>query len=284
MKFLKIRLNKGGFGDIGRCIWVMSIDTIEDLLRYADAEAEWSGYALTSYDRNAVEKTADFSNHGEIVSITDALCTTSMKDTSPRESSLIRLLAAKVASAKEGEQVYPISVLADYLDRKTAKMAELIDRGWRLMIQKSGGYCDLDGFIEQWDGQILETIQKDGVGFPTDDGALMVETLILENGEVADKQFVAYSTEYFKSKSIGAITLLKSIDESYIYKCICNSKNIAISTQADDDRQVESFVNLFLAVKEQKNILLRITDEGKSKIMSNPLFAKVHHNVIFEKF
>ncbi len=198
----------------------------------------------------------------------------------PREQGIARMLAAKMASTPEGEKVYPMFEIANSLDKKFDVMANYIQKyGQTIMINSAGGWCDLEGYIDMHKVTILETVEKERGGFPVDDEALNVETLILENASRPDNLFVNETVkQQFPNTSIGTITNLKEIDERYVYKCICNAKNIAVTTQAQDEDQINAFVQMFLAIKERKNIFIATTEEGKERITSNPNYKNVTDN------
>ncbi len=259
MKFVKLNLKTSR--DPKHAIqWNMIIDNIEDLKAYHNLEATLNAEAFLD-----LGKTKRAGHLG---------------DDNPRMLVIDSLLKIK-AHRQDGEKTYPIIEVAKLTDQKYLSMLRLLSNGETIRVNKAGGYCTLDGFLETWGGEIIETIEKDDIGFPIDEEVIKCDTLILENS------FNFYAGNDFKKElkillgekvgTIGVINSLRTIDKAYIIKALLNAKNVYISTQLLDDKQLDDFMTLFSNLPS-KTVFLRMFGDKIEQLKAHPLF-EVNNNI-----
>lgn len=248
MKFIKLRLhNVPQKGTVEE--WRMVIDNLPDLEKYHDLDAYLHATALVDVEG---------SKHHAI---------------SHRGIAIAQMIESKHAGS-------PISIVANLTDGKYLGMERQILKGNTLTISNGGSWCLLDGYISTWNAEVLATIEKDDIGFPVDEDVINADTIILENSD----RSIPFKNLYniVGEGTVAAICNLKQIDLSYVIKAINNCKNVFIESQLIDDNQIDDFMKLFSTVKRKK-IYLSLTEGGKEKIKSHPLFEKNSeiHNIVF---
>ncbi len=269
-KFIKLKLNGLPKDEADYAIsWRLVIDNVEDLNKYHALDATLNMEAFIGMER---EK--------------DGTIRLSHTGASPtRAIALQRCLQSTINCLPEGEKAYPIIEVAKITDKKYLGMLKTITNYGAIQIGEAGGYCPLDMFIKTWNGEILEEIEKESFGFPTNDAALQADTIILENSH---KDYIWSGKEENVSKDIPdagvvkTIFNLREVDGAYIMKCISNCKNVVIETQLQDDSQLDSFMGMFKMVS-RKNIYLYVDKEVESRIRNHKHFAENSsiHNIKF---
>lgn len=203
-----------------------------------------------------------------------------------REAVLGTYISYRALTAKEGELVWPHEVLGHVVSGKaTAMLKAVSDGNGPLQINQAGGWCHHNIYMKLWNPQIVNEIEKESLGFPTDDPPIVADILILENASRASDNVYNYSKRL--SGGVGwpkckIITELKDKDSGWIAKSIALSKKIIIETQAVDSVQIDQFMKLFTTL-EQKEIHINTTN--KEAIRNHQLFQvneKRHIIVFFE--
>jgi hypothetical protein len=270
MKFLKLKLN--GVPESKNDVvvkWVLVIDNEQDLMQYHQHDAYCNMQSFMSLEREP--------NGGGIK-------TSHLAAVDTRSLSMVRMIQAKQITLAEGEKMYPIIEVAKITDQKYLSMLKYILNYGAIRINPAGGWCGLQGFIKTWNAEILEEVNKDSIGFPTDDDAIQADTIILEN---AHPEYSGYVNRLAKNTitncgTVATIYNLKEVDRDYVFKCLSNCKNILIDSQLQDESQVEDFIKLFSLLK-RKNVYLLLDKENEGKIRSNKLFSRLNdiHNIVF---
>lgn len=253
--------------------WAMVIDNEIDLKKYHSLDASLHMEALLNMGKN--------SKDGKIQ-------TDHLGGGSPKEIAIGTWLKCRQLTAKEGEKIYPLIEIALMVDKKYLGMLKHISTDGAIRINKSGGWCSLRSFIETWDAEILEEIDKDSIGFPVSDDVIKADTLILENSlpDYCGRWHEQQCKEFLKEEAgiVKIIYGLKEVDTSYVEKCIINAKNIFTSTELQDENQLNEFMTLFSKLP-RKNIYLDINKRNVDKIKSHSLFETNNsiHNIQFIK-
>lgn len=276
MKFLKLRLKNvpqdNGFAkpnikdDLDR--WCLVIDNEEDLKAYHEVDAYANMETFMSLER---EKDG-------------SIRTSHVGAASTRAISMVRVLGAKQSCLEEGEKMYPIIEVAKYTDQKYLAMYRHIKIHGAIQINPAGGWCGLQGFIKTWDAEILEEIEKKSAGFPVEDEVLKADTLVLEN---AHPDYFGSNSEWSAKKlvpdcgSVKTIYHLREVDTDYVFKCVENCKNVFISTELQNEKQLDTFIYMFSKVTSKKNIYLQMSKENEEKVKAHPLFSKINHHITF---
>ena len=192
----------------------------------------------------------------------------------------IKIIMDCAVHNSSGKKVYAVNVLADVLDNKTQYMIKTILEGGEIRVNQSGGYSSWESFKNIWNPIILTEIQKESTYFPTDEPAITTKYLFLENSDVVEPSF-RYCKELkdIHHSDYESITLLKETDPTYIRGSIINSDNICIKSTLIDEKQLDTFMNLFNSI-ENKTLYLDIT---KSIIEKHPLYNEVSkkHKIIY---
>lgn len=232
--------------------WYLILRTYEDVLKYTEIDADLCTNALfalpASIERSHLEGS--------------------------RERVLHTMMSLKQMSLKDNEKLSPINVLADLIDGKEKAMLKLIERGEKILVQQSGGYCTYDGYIKIWNGKVTEEIEKDTCYYPTDNEPIETDLLFIENGErvpvdferevdkmVADnwnnkKEWTSFNSinpyrpqthEDIKkdAKVRYKLSHLKLRDPNFIAGMISKAKVIACETQLVDAVQIDNMMRLF---------------------------------------
>jgi len=269
-KFIKLLLKD--IPKVGNEIqWRLVIDDIETLNKYHSLDATLNMEAFMTMEREP--------NGGDIkLSHTGAAPT--------RAIMLQTYLQAKIMTTPANEKVYPIIEVASLTDRKYLAMFKYILSHGAIQINPSGGYCGLESFINTWNADILEELEKDDFGFPIEEDIILADTIILENshpdyassGEWKANKFVA------NPGTIKTIYHLREMDATYVFKCVTACKNVVIESQLLDNSQLDSFIKMFLNVPG-KNIYLILSKENEIKIKSHPLYEQANaiHNIHYPK-
>lgn len=245
--------------------WRLIIDHEEDLAIHHHNEA----YAYY----NALIGLAKQSDAGE-------LRTDHLGGAETRQIALARLLRCKQETLKEGEKAYPIIETARIVDEKYLAQLRHIRNHGAIKINEAGGWSGLYSFLKTWNGEIIETVEKQTAGFPTDMEALTADTICLENSHPE------YAGDYTETKArrefgenagvVSVIFNLKEMDIDYVIASIKNAKNIYISTQLQDGKQFDAFMKIFASVPK-KNIVVEVHNyASKKQIESHPLFHTVN--------
>lgn len=190
---------------------------------------------------------------------------------SPRVIGLSNIINCRISSLREGEKLYPIIEVANICDKKYLGMLKFINSVGTIQMNEAGGWCGLNDFIKTWNGTILEKQETSGEGFPIDND-VNADTLILENS-IQEYCFVPMDKikKSFNTGVIKIIYALREVDKDYISKAIVSAKNIWISSQLQDEKQLNSFMFLFSKISH-KNIYLDLDNENTEKIKAHPLF------------
>lgn len=262
MKFVKIRIK-----DIKKEVtiqWQMVIDNMEDLNKYHHLDATLNAQALIALPKTKAMQHID----------------------NPRMAAIDTML--EIASYSE-EKKYPIIEVARLTDMKYAAMVSFMRTRGALRVAMGGGFCGLQDYLKTWNGEILETIEKDDLGFPVDDKVVKCDTLVLENSFYRDELGEYTRKEIQKAVGdnvgvIGFIHGLTAVDISYVFKAIMNAKNVYISSQLLDDQQLDGFMELFTKVP-RKNIYLDMYAKTIAKLKAHKLFETNNniHKIIFVK-
>lgn len=250
--------------------WRLIIDNKEDLDVYHNQEARSYANALLSMATN--------SDSGQIE-------TTHIRGAATKEIVLARWLNLRQQTAKESEKIYPLFEMTSLVDRKYLSQLKYISNHGAIQINTAGGWCDLDGFLKTWDGEIKREIFKETCAFPTSDWALTADTICLENSHPD------YGGIYLKQSARGefgvdagtieVIYNLREVDTDWIKKSVLNAKNIYISTQVQDSNQLDLFMYMFENMP-RKNIFIQVyKQQEKGTITSHSKYAKVNemHNI-----
>jgi len=239
MKYVKLLLNiPDGKGNINqKTEWSLVIDNLGDLLKYARLDTKLT---MSAYMRITLK--SDKSGF-EVAHENDK-----------RVATIATLLNIKLASLSDNEKMYPLLEVACMLDLKTKGMFDYITNYGAIRINEVGGYCGLDQYIKIWNCKILETIDKEDVGFPIEKEALNAEVLILENQDKVSKSFKDKIKEITKCEP-QLITFLKEKDQSWIIKSIMNANTIAFTSTLTDKEQIDKFMKLFLNLPKKKIII-----------------------------
>jgi hypothetical protein len=264
MKYCKLLLNiPDGKGNVNQKIeWSLVIDNLADLLKYAKLDTE-----LTMSAFMRITPKPDKSGF-EVAHVNDV-----------RVATVATLLNIKLNATNEGEKMYPIVEIAGMLDRKTRGMIKYIENYGAIRINEVGGYCGLDNYLDTWNGKILETIEKEDVGFPIEKDALNAEVLIIENQDRVNKSFTDKVKELTQCEP-QFITFLKEKDQTWVVKSIMNANTIAFTSSLIDVEQINKFMTLFITLPKKKII---IKTYEKSVLMNHSLWSENNskHEIIF---
>jgi hypothetical protein len=175
--------------------------------------------------------------------------------------------------------MHPLVEVANMLDLKTRGMLNYINTIGAIRINEVGGYCGLDTYIETWNAEVLDTIEKDDVGFPIEKEALTAEVLILENQDYISKSFKE-TIKKLTNCEPAFITFLKEKDQQWVIKSIMNANTIAFTSTFTDIDQLDKFMKLFASLTKKK-ILIKTYD--KDKLTSHALWNDNNskHEIIF---
>jgi len=256
-RFIKLKLNGLPKDEDNDIQWRLVIDNKDDLDQYHELDAEANMECFLHLERN---------KDGSI-----ALSHTAAAPV--RGIAMQRMLDAVIHSTPEGEKIYPIFEVAKYTDKKYLGMLRYIQQYGAIQINSSGGYCGLQSFIDTWDAEIIEDIQKEKFGFPTDEQLLLADTIVLENSHKEYCSTGAWSAKKYIQKAgiVKTIYNLKEIDSDYIFQSLQKCKNVFISTELQDDKQLDGFMKMFLNLPA-KDIYLKLSADNVNKIKSHYLF------------
>lgn len=244
-KFVKIVL-KTNHGE--ETSWRLILENDEDLLKYANLDTELSTHAYL----NSSNK------EGHIAGT--------------RANTIARFLEAKTGSLQEGELLIPIVSISEMLNKKYIGMHHMIQKGYSVCVNVSGGWNCLESFLKQWNGEILDMIEKPDFGFPVDVEDIIANTVVLENGSCKSSIDVTTLVNAgIKLGNIRMINNLKEIDLSYVAKAILQSENIILRSQLIDDNQLNMFMQMFSELIG-KTVYLFLDLEAETKLRSHPLF------------
>lgn len=255
-KFIKIQFNTpAGF----TTQWELVLETVEDVNKYHGLETALNGEAFIELAHSNINY-----NDSDRPQYTGK---------NIRANTLDRWFSHKVNSAKKGEKVYPLFEVANLTDMKYLAMLKNIARG-PIRVNEAGGYSDVKGYLKTWNAVIIETIEKNDFGIPTDDEIIKADTIILENSsaEISDKSFEGQVVAMLPG-SIKTIYNLREVDMTYVFKSVSNAKNIVIKSQLMYEEQIDSFMKLFANV-EPKNIYLFVPEKTEDKIFNHPLYEQ----------
>ena len=249
--------------------WTLVIDNKSDLDKYHEIDAHANMEMFLNIERD---------DDGDIKLSHTAAAPT-------RGIAIQRMLQAKIMSTPEGETIYPIIEVANYTDKKYLSMLKYITEHGAIQINSTGGYCGLQSFINTWDAEVLEDIEKDSFGLPVEDAVFDADTVILENSHKDYTSIEDSAKRHIKNPGVvRAIYNLMEVDKSYILKCLSHCNNVFIRSELQNDKQVNEFSEMFCLVSK-KNIYLQLSEEGQLKIKSLKIFKtlSVKHNIIFVK-
>jgi hypothetical protein len=266
MKYVKLLLNipDGRGGKRQSIEWNLVIETIGDLLKYAEVNAELAVKALFRTERKP-------DNSGfEVMHIDDH-----------RQQQVATLLNIKIANLNEGEYLHPFNELTRVLDLKTRGMFNYIQKFGAVRVNEGGGFCGLQDYLMTWNGEILETIEKEDVGFPIEAVTLNAEVLIIENQHNINKA-LSDAVEAITGCKPQVITMMNEKDQSWVIQSITNAQTIAFESTFRDEQQLDKFMKLFLSLPK-KRIIIKTYPLYKNLLLTHRLWSKNNHKheVIF---
>lgn len=262
MKYVKLKISHQGKITED---WHLIIDNAEDLFKYCRIDSELYAQAFVALDRNDNEEYPyDAAHQGDI-----------------RKGVMATMLNLKTKCLKEGDKMYPIIEVAQFCDKKGQDMLDYIQRMGAIQVNQSGGYCGYDSYVNTWKAEVLQTIEKDDVGFPIDEDILKCDTLILENQDKVYSKFRDIVKEMTNTVP-AVITMLKERDLSWVVRSIKSATTIAFNSQLQDTEQIDKFMALFASLPK-KNLIISCYEHDKSKLTKHPLFEKNKnlHNIQF---
>lgn len=251
MKFQKIDIPqapkyKGSY-------WIMLIDNIVDLIKYNEAETDLMGSALINQpkDRNLRHITGN------------------------REKVLDKLIQIEHTKDKPKSA---IEVTSKLINTKFINMLKGINDGKTLLINRNGGYCYYDSFVNIWNSKgfkVLEEIEKDSTWFPTDYKPISSDVVFLENAESINTSFYLTILNKFKLKyeNVIKLTSLKEQDPKYIFEVIQLTKKVVIETEFVNQDQNDKMFEMFLKLTDSKTFIVKTTPEGKKDIMGHKNYS-----------
>jgi hypothetical protein len=260
MKFVKILYpkvpNKKGPATEWRCI----ISNYSDLHAYANFEGHLISRAFLQLERTS-EGRFDAAHARD-----------------KKTGALATLLNLRAERLKEGETFRPIIEMSKIHSSKMESMSRILSTGEAICINAAGGFCGLDGFLEQWNASIIETVEKDDQGFPVDNEAMNAVTLILENQDNPNRRFVRIVEERTGTKT-EVLANMKEKDNKWVFQSIRNAKTIAFSSTFDDRLQIADFLEAFLHIPRKQVIIGYWND--LDDLTKHPLYEKAAalHNV-----
>lgn len=258
MKFVKLKFPNGK-----NTQWRLVISTMEELAKYREFDTEAYSHAFLKSNKEPVPL-------AQMSTITD------------RASAISVMLESKRRTTPEGELIHPLIELANHIDRKSACMLKLLQYG-SLCVNEVGGYCLYDDFVKTNSAIITETIDAKIGGFPSDaDEPLNVETLIIENNDTVDGTFLNEICNKYNGTKVGTICRVPEVDGRYLFNCISNAKNIAMSTEALNPAQVDAFIEMFLLLPTEKKVYIETSVSGKERIQGHPKFKLLKHNIFIK--
>lgn len=266
MKFVKLRLHNVP-DVVGRKTveeWRCVISNLQDLYQYSHFEGEMMSKAFLQLERTPE------GDRFEAVHILDK-----------KVSALAVLLNIRAERLKEGESFSPIEEVGHIFNRKIQSMEKLLLSGYQVCINSVGGFCTLDGFIEAWNAEVVETVEKEDNGFPIDNEALTASTLILENQEKVNSTFLAFVEHQTKTEPV-VITHLKEKDQRWVYKSLVNASTLAFCSTFRDREQIDKFLTIFAGMSRKRIIIGHFGDEIK-QLTSHSSYQEVaaKHDVEF---
>ncbi len=253
MKFIKIKIKD-------TVQWRLVIDNQEDVFAYNKVETEENFRAYLNYNNHEIKE-------------------------GTREHTIKKLIDINIEALKYGEEKSPILILSEIQNKKIEGMLKCIKLD-DICVNKAGGYCLLNSFLETHNAEIIETIVKKDIGFPNDDYPISSDLIILENDKVVDNLFLSeLKTNNILTDSTKYIsfTNLKLQDRTYVFKCIEKTKSIATQTQLMDIEQVDAFINQFVFLKDKKNIYIKTEDN--MYLINHPAYNVLlnQHTITFLK-
>lgn len=266
MKYVKIlcTVPDGRGGKRQSTEWNLVIETIADLLKYAEVNTELAVKALFRAERKP-------DNSGYEVSHVD----------DHRQQQVATFMNIKIAALRDGEYLHPFNELTRVLDLKTRRMLKTMQICGAVRVNEVGGYCGLQNYLMTWNGQILETIEKDDVGFPIEKDVLDAEVLVIENQHHVGSSLIEGVQKITDCKP-RFITLMKEKDQEWVLKCIKKAKTIAFESMFQDTEQLDEFMYLFTKLP-RKRIIIKVPDCRKHKLTDHPLYVdnSAYHEIIF---
>ena len=275
-KFVKLELNtlKGK-----KVQWRLVIETEQDFFKYHKLDVENNTMAFISMDKKKDnDGVIHFLPEDAEVMIqkghTGGLPTSQM--------TVARYINAVINSKPQGEKVFPIVELSKLHEKKGLGMLRYIQEHGAIQLNEAGGWSGFDSFVKQWNGRVLDVIEKRDFGFPLDGEILTADTIILENAYMPNcENSLFYKLDGRKGLGvIRTIHSLKEVDREWVGKCIYACKNVALRSQLMDDEQLDGFMKMFLKMPP-KNIILFLDAQATDKLKAHPLFSQNNklHNI-----
>lgn len=243
--------------------WKLILKTSEDFIEWA----EWDSTANANAFLSLCEKDRDVNRNF-----------THLGGLSGREEGLARVLSISEDS--------PIVAAGKMCNLKHIAILKSINNGHEIAIDENGcAWSILDSFIKIWDCEIIESVKKEGFGFPVSDLPEKSGVLILENAPYSPyrKRHLSEVAEtFFEQKNINIIFSLPEKDERYVFKAISLCENLFIESEFLNGKQIELFGKALLAI-EKKTICLSSTRDGIVRVKKHPLFDPLNnkHNILF---
>jgi hypothetical protein len=148
----------------------------------------------------------------------------------------------------------PVMITARILDKKFDAMYRNVEKLGRLKISRNGGWCELDGYLEQWGGIILETRVKDNPGFPADEELPVFDILSIENSPYKTKM-EDLAIFGVNSGVIYTITNLQETDSDYVIENIKKAKTRYISSQFTSPDEIQKYANILSSMGAKKILI-----------------------------
>lgn len=253
MIFKKLHFTNGTPDNkVPHSIWYLYIDNVTDLLKYQEYD--------TKLFVNSMKSLPD-----------------SFKKTHIRGSREWALYMQMQCS--RDEHISPIKECIKLVSSKYQGMLEILSKG-PILVHEKGSYSPLS-FIKIWNCEVIETLEKDSLYFPSDKVFSKTELLFLENDEVVPANFLLKVRKLLDwTNDYKCLQQLKLQDPKRILKSIENAKSIAIQSAFTDKVQIDTFLELFNKVNRKTIYIETLYAED---LTSRPLYNKVKelHDIHF---
>lgn len=269
--------------------WYMIIRTVEEVLQYMNIDSELMMNAMLALPENKAKSHLEGS----------------------RERVLDMAFYTEVFTCEQtNTKPNPMNVLNKLIRSKAEGMFTILKNKNFVLVQENGGYCPYEGYVETWNAEILDEVEKTDCYFPTDIQPMETDLLFLENSERVPVGFEndikfdhlkqltgkSYDSNLWNSVNTNftngvylrkekapicyKLNQLKLRDPKFVATMITKAKIIAVQTHLADSLQLEKFMQLFSTL-EKKIIYIRTSYVNELK--SHPLFEinNSKHQLIF---
>ncbi len=244
------------------CNWYMILKSYEDVYKYMEIDTELHAHALFS--------------------LADSINKSHMDGS--RQKVINQMIQTKQFSIGVDEKCSPVDLLDNLLCNKTKAMLKIIDSGRSVLVQKTGSYCDLEGYISIWNAVEKDSIEKDSLYIPNEKEIIESDCVILENSERLAPDFQneiskILNDHFYKLKRVY-LKELKLQDPKYVFEMISKTKCILFESQLTDNFQIDQMFNLFLKLKNKRIV---IKTPYKEKLINHSLFNECNllHTIEF---